>query len=164
MPETRSHTVSWEIREPDPDAAGLSGLEIMRRNIARDSRHNPIAQLMGIRLISAEPGVAVLESFPGEHHYNPQGVTHGGYAATLLDSALWSAVNTTIEPGFTHTTLELKVSYARPITVATGRLLIEGRVLSRGKRVALTEAKITDEAGKLYAHGTSTLLIIPKAA
>ncbi len=159
MSEARSHTVTWDVENNLAGYIGLSGLEAMRRNIEEGSRRTPIGALMNFRLVSAEPGKALLEGTPGVEHTNPLGIVHGGFAATLLDAALWSAVQTTLDAGFTNTTLELKVNYTRPMIAATGKVTCEGRVVHRGSRVATAEATLKGGDGKLYAHGTSTLLI-----
>ncbi|HEX5379937.1 MAG TPA: PaaI family thioesterase [Phenylobacterium sp.] len=160
MTATKSHTITWDVGPDDDRPKGLAGLEAMRLGLeAGRRRRTPIAALMDFDLVSAEPGVAVLEGRPGAQHYNPIGVVHGGFAATLLDAALWSAVNTTIEPGQGHTTLELKVNYSRPMTTQTGPVTCEARVVHRGGRIAIAEARISDAAGKLYAYGSSTLMI-----
>jgi uncharacterized protein (TIGR00369 family) len=97
---------------------------------------------------------------PDEYHYNPIGAVHGGLAATLLDSAMGCAVQTTLGPDIGYTTLELKVNYVRPITLETGRILCEGSVIHRGGTVATAEGRITAErTGKLLAHGTTTCLV-----
>ncbi len=103
---------------------------------------------------------------PGPHALNPIGVIHGGYAATLLDSACGVAVHTQLSPDQAYTTLELKVSYQKAITPQTGRLLATGTLLSIGRRAAFAEAKLTDANGKLYASATSTLMVFerPKSA
>lgn len=162
MSETRSHTVTWDVGgEPSPDRGKISGLEQLRRSIAGGKRRSPIAALMDFRLVRVEPELAVLEAIPGEQHYNPMGIAHGGFTAAVMDTALWTAVYTTVEAGCMLTTLELKINYARPITVASGPLTCEGRVISRGKRIGISEAKLFDVNGKLCAHGTSTLMVLP---
>lgn len=158
--ETKSHTITWDIGPQDQRPSGMTGLEALRHSLAAEHRRRtPIAALMDFDLVSAGDGVAVLEGRPGEQHINPIGIVHGGFAATLLDAALWSAVQTTIQPGEGHTTLELKVNYSRPMTPRTGPVDCEARIVHRGGRVAVAEARITDKAGKLYAYGSSTLLI-----
>ena len=103
-------------------------------------------------------GRAVFEGEPGEEHYNPIGVVHGGYAATLLDSALGCAVHTTLPAGVGYTSLGLEAKYVRPITRDTGRVLCEAQVLYRGRRQATSEAKLTAaDSGKLLAHGIADL-------
>jgi uncharacterized protein (TIGR00369 family) len=163
MSETRSHIVTWDVVAAAPDGRPLSGLEQLRHTIASGLRRSPIAALMDFRFVRVEPELAVLEGIPGEQHYNPAGIVHGGFAATLMDTALWGAVYTTVEAGFLLTTLELKISYTRPLTAASGPVTCEGRVISRGKRIGLSEARLLDVSGRLCAHGTSTLMIIPPA-
>lgn len=120
----------------------------------------PIGHTLGFQLVDAGDGWAAFEGVPGPEHYNPQGTVHGGYAATLLDSACGIAVVTKLEDGQSMTTLELKTSYLKAMTEKTGKVRAEGRVISIGRRVAYTEAKITDEAGRILATATSTLLVI----
>ena len=105
-------------------------------------------------------GRAVFEGVPGHHAYNPIGMVHGGYAATLLDSACGCAVHSQLQAGQGYTTLELKVAYHKAATSQTGLLRAEGRVLTMGRRAAFAEAKLTDASGRLYASATSTLLVI----
>jgi len=109
----------------------------------------------------AEVGRALFYGEPGEFLYNPIGVIHGGWAMTLLDSAMGCAVHTTLKSGEAYTTLETKVNFVRPITLDTGRVLCEGVVVHKGGKIATAEGKVTSEAtGKLLAHGTSTCLLI----
>ncbi len=112
--------------------------------------------------VEAEPGRAVFAGTPGEHVYNPIGTVHGGYAATLLDSACGCAVHSRLTATQTYTTLELKVAYHKAITRETGALRAEGRVISMGRRAALAEAALTGADGRLYATATSTLLVIDR--
>jgi len=141
--------------------AGLSGLEQLQHMIKLGGRP-PIATTLDFTLVEAEDGRAVFEATPGLHAYNPIGTVHGGYAATLLDSACGCAAHASLKPGQGYTTLELKVSYHRALTVDTGPIRAEGRVLSIGRRAAFTEATLTDAAGKVYATATSTLLVFER--
>jgi uncharacterized protein (TIGR00369 family) len=120
----------------------------------------PVAELVGFELIELGEGRAAFRMDPAERHYNPLGTVHGGIAATLLDSAMGVAVHTTLEDDQTYTTLELKVNYVRAITEDTGPVVATGSVIHRGGRVATAEARLTDAAGRLLAHGTSTCLIM----
>ena len=138
--------------------AGLSGLEQLRALIA-SGRRPGIAESLDFQLIEVGDGTAVFAGTPGPHAFNPVGVVHGGYAATLLDSACGCAVHTRITAQQGFTTLELKVSYHKALTDTTGPLRAEGRVLTFGRRVAFSEAKLIDTTGRLYASATSTLLI-----
>ena len=141
--------------------AELSGIEYMRALAAGEIPPPPIAVLLRMQPVEVEPGHAVFEGAPGEEHYNPIGVVHGGYAATLLDSALGCAVHTTLEQGEAYTTLTLEVKMVRAITADIDSVRAEGEVLYRGRRQATAQAKLTDAAtGKLLAHGTATCMII----
>ena len=121
----------------------------------------PIAVLLRMQPVEIEPGRAVFEGRPGEEHYNPIGVVHGGYAATLLDSAMGCAVHTTLEAGSAYTTLSIEVKLVRPISRDIELVRAEGEVLHRGRRQATAQARLTDaRSGKLLGHGTSTCLII----
>lgn len=120
----------------------------------------PIGETLGFQLVDAGDGWAAFEGVPGPQHYNPAGIVHGGYAATLLDSACGIAVVTKLNEGQSMTTLELKTSYLKAMTDKTGKVRAEGRVVSIGRRVAYTEAQLTDEAGRLLATATSTLLVL----
>ena len=141
-------------------APKMSGIEFLRA--IRDGRlpPPPIAQLMGFRLAEVEPGHAVFEVVPTEKHYNPIGVVHGGLAMTLLDSAMGCCVHTSLPAGSAYTTLEAKTNLVRPITSATGKLRAIGKVLHVGKRVATAEGRLEDESGKLYAHATTTCIVM----
>ena len=138
---------------------GLTGLEQLRALIASGKRPG-IAVSLDFTLSEVGDGTAVFTGTPGHHAYNPIGMVHGGYAATLLDSACGCAVHTKLSPTQMYTTLELKVAYHKAITDTTGLLRSEGRVVTFGRRVAFAEGKLIDAAGKLYASATSTLLII----
>ena len=157
----RSVTVEWS----DPAAlaaAGrsMSGIEFLRA--IRDGRlpPPPIAQLLGFRLAEVEPGRAVFECTPDERHYNPIGVVHGGLAMTLLDSAMGVCVHASLPAGSAYTTLEAKTNLVRAITAETGPLRAVGKVVHAGKRVATAEARLQDPSGKLYAHATSTCIVL----
>jgi len=140
----------------------MTGLELLRAIAAGEAPPAPIAELMGFEGVEAEEGRIVFAGVPGPEHYNPIGTVHGGFAATLLDSALGCAVHTTLPAGVGYTSLELKVNFTRPITTDTGRVLCEGKVVHRGSRVATAEARLTaEQTGKLLAHGTTTCLIFP---
>ena len=160
LKEARKRTVSWE----DPRALfeagrGLSGIEYLRKIVAGELPPPPIGALMNFRVAEVEEGRAVFSVTPAEYHYNPIGVVHGGVAATLLDSALGCAVHSTLPAGAAYTTLEIKVNYIRPLTIETGPVRCEARVIHLGDRTATAEGRIEDERGKLYAHGTTTCII-----
>jgi len=120
----------------------------------------PIAALIGMAIVEVSEGRAVFSAEPAEYHYNPLGTVHGGIAATLLDSAMGCAVQSLLPAGTGYTTLEIKVNYLRPITSATGTVTCEGTIIHLGGRIATAEARLTDATGKLYAHGTTTCLLL----
>jgi uncharacterized protein (TIGR00369 family) len=141
----------------------LDGLETLRAFIAA-GRRPPIADTLQFDLVEVDKGRALFRGTPGQHAYNPIGVIHGGYAATLLDSALGCAVHTCLAAGQAYTTLELKVAYHKALTRDTGPVEAEGKVLSIGRRVAFAEARLVDAQGRLYATATSTLLVFEQRA
>ena len=140
-------------------SVGLTGLEQLRALMA-SGRRPGIADSLDFALTEVDAGRAVFEGTPGQHAYNPIGMVHGGYAATLLDSACGCAVHSRLDAGQTYTTLELKVAYHKALTSQTGPLRAEGFVLTMGRRVAFAEAKLIDASGRLHASATSTLLVI----
>lgn len=140
---------------------GLTGLEQLRALLSAGQRPG-IAVSLDFNLVDVQEGTATFEGVPGEHAYNPIGSVHGGYAATLLDSACGCAVHSKLNANQSYTTLELKVSYLKGMTKNTGKVRAHGRVINMGRRVAFAEAAITDADGKVYATATSTLLVIEK--
>ena len=140
---------------------GLDGLSQLRALMA-SGRKPGILVALDFEFVEVEAGKAVFAGTPGEHAYNPIGTVHGGYAATLLDSACGCAVHSRLTASQVYTTLELKVAYHKPITKNTGLLRAEGSVLSFGRRAAFAEAKLTDAKGNLYASATSTLLVFDR--
>ena len=158
---SRSLTVSWS----DPAALASAGRTMAGIDFLRAIRDGnlpppPIAQLLGFRLVEVEPGHAVFELVPGEQHYNPIGVVHGGLAMTLLDSAMGCCVQTRMPAGSGYTTLEAKTNLVRAITDKTGRLRAIGKVVHLGSRVATAEGRLEDTAGKLYAHASTTCIVL----
>lgn len=125
----------------------------------------PMLELLELELVEFEPGRAVFEGTPDRRHYNPIGTVHGGYAATILDSACGIAMHSRTTAGQGWTTLELKVAFHRALTDRSGRIRAEGRVVSAGRRAAFAEATLHDGAGRLCATATSTLLVfdLPQA-
>ena len=140
---------------------GLSGLEQLRALIA-SGRKPGIAESLHFELTEVGDGLAVFTGVPGPHAYNPIGTVHGGWAASLLDSACGCAVHTRLGPSQGYTTLELKVAYHKAITTETGPVRAEGRVISFGRRAAFSEARLIDASGRLYASATSTLLVFER--
>jgi uncharacterized protein (TIGR00369 family) len=157
----RSRTITWADPFAIPKATvGKSGLEALREVFEGRLPPPPIAETMGFEGVHVEEGKAVFEGEPAEYLYNPIGVVHGGFAMTLLDSAMGCAVHSTLKVGERYTTLEVKTNFVRPITVDTGRVRCEGTVIHRGGTIATAEGKlIAIEGGKLLAHGTTTCLI-----
>jgi uncharacterized protein (TIGR00369 family) len=145
----------------DEVGGGLDGLSQLRMLMA-SGRKPGILVALDFEFVEVEAGKAVFAGMPGKHAYNPIGTVHGGYAATLLDSACGCAVHSRLTASQAYTTLDLKVAYHQPITKDTGLLRAEGRVLSFGRRAAFAEGKLTDASGKLYASATSTLLVFDR--
>jgi len=140
---------------------GLSGLDQLRALMASGKRPG-IGNSLDFDLVEVDTGRAVFTGVPGPHAYNPMGIVHGGYFATLLDSACGCAVHASLTAEQAYTTLELKVAFHKAMTVQTGRVRAEGRVITIGRRVAFAEAHLTDANGKLYASATSTLLVMER--
>lgn len=139
-------------------AQGLDGLGQVRAMLAV-GQQPPLGEKLGIALVEADSGYAVFEATPDGSSYNPMGSVHGGFIATLLDSACGIAVHTALKPGYAYTTLELKVSYLRPLSERSGTVRATGRLQSIGRRAAFSEATLHDGEGKLCATATSTLLV-----
>lgn len=137
----------------------MSGLEFVQGLVNGTLPLNMIAQTLGYDVIEAEKGRVVVAVQPSEAHLNPYGTIHGGVTATLLDSCMGLAVQSTLDKGFGQTTVEFKISLIRPITPETGRIIAEGIVLNCGRRVGTAEGRLTDGKGRLLAHGTTTCLI-----
>jgi uncharacterized protein (TIGR00369 family) len=157
----RSITVHWEDpRRLGEAARGLTGLEFLQKIAAGELPPPPIASLLNFELVELSEGHAIFAVEPKEYHYNPIGVVHGGLAATLLDSAMGCAVHSMLPAGVGYTTLEIKVNFVRPIKADTGRIRAEAKLIHLGGRTATAEGSVFDEAGKLYAHATTTCLIL----
>ena len=148
-------TVSAERR------MAMSGLEFVRGLASGELPLNTIAQTLGYDVVEAESGRVTITLEPTGAHLNPGGTVHGGLTATLLDSCMGLAVHTMLGKGFGSTTLEFKISLVRAITLETGRLRAEGKVLNCGRRVGTAEGRLIDAKGRLLAHGTTTCLIFP---
>jgi uncharacterized protein (TIGR00369 family) len=138
----------------------MSGLEFFQKMLAGELPPPPMIELLGIRLIEVEAGRVVFTATADERVYNGTGVAHGGFAATVLDTALGCAINSAMRAGRRFTTLELKVNLTRPITKQAGLLRCEGTVVHIGGRTATSEGRIVDAGGKLYAHGTTTCIVV----
>jgi uncharacterized protein (TIGR00369 family) len=157
----RSLSIQWT----DPAALAATarsqaGIDFLRAMRDGDLPPPPIAVLLGFRLTEVEPGHVVFECTPGEQHYNPIGVVHGGLAMTLLDSAMGCSVQTRTPAGGGYTTLEAKTNLVRAITDKTGRLRAIGKVIHMGSRIATAEGRLEDASGKLFAHATTTCIVL----
>jgi uncharacterized protein (TIGR00369 family) len=137
----------------------MSGLDFLAAIAAGRLPSPPITEVLHFRLVAVGRGTATFEGNPARAFYNPIGSVHGGYAATLLDSCMGCAVHSTLAAGQGYTTLEIKVNLVRAITENTGAVRAEGRVIHAGRTTATAEGRLTDAAGKLYAHGTTTCAV-----
>jgi uncharacterized protein (TIGR00369 family) len=144
---------------PTEVMASMPGIDFVRAIFDGKLPAPPIMQTIKPFDSTAEPGIVVMRSIPGFRHYNPIGSVHGGYAATLLDSAMGLAVHTMLPAGTGYTTLEFKVSFIKGMTKDTGPVRTEGRTLNVGRRTATAEARIADAEGRLLAHATTTCLV-----
>jgi len=156
----RSRVVTWD----DPIASlevarGMGGIDVLRAIEGGQLPPPPVAQLIGLEVDQVSEGLVTFAFEPAEFHYNPLGTVHGGILTTVLDSAMGCAVHSRLRAGLSYTTLEVKVSFLRPVRVTTGRIRGEGKVVHLGGRIATAEAHLVDRDGELYAHATSTCLI-----
>lgn len=161
----RSRTFSWD--DPAATAAQVGrrgGLAVLQAMLAGELPPPPVMRLLDFEGLEAYEGRVVFRMAVREFHYNPLGTVHGGVLATLLDTATGCAVHSTLPAGTGYTSLDLATKFLRPATVDSGTLTCEGTVLSRGRTTALAEARVTDPAGRLLAHATSTCLLFPVGA
>jgi uncharacterized protein (TIGR00369 family) len=161
----RSRTFTWT----DPAThAGLlphrSGLELLRAMAAGELPPPPVMDLIDLSGMEVEEGSVTFCLEPQEFHYNPLGTVHGGVISTLLDSAAACSVHSTLPAGVAYTSLDLNVKFLRAVTISSGRLRCTGAVLQRGRRTAYAEARMTDAAGRLVAHATSSCLLFDAPA
>jgi uncharacterized protein (TIGR00369 family) len=157
----RTRVITWEDpTETVQTGKTISGIDFLKAMQSGELPPPPFAALLGIWITEVSEGRVVFAAEPSEYHYNPLGTVHGGVIATLLDSALGCAVQSMLPAGTSYTTLELKVNYLRPITEKTGTVYAEGKIIHVGGRIATAEARLTDAKGKLYAHGTTTCIIL----
>jgi uncharacterized protein (TIGR00369 family) len=148
---------------PHEDLAKYAGLDLLQRLIAGEYPAPPIAGLLNFTLVEVAEGRAVFVGLPGERHLNPLGGVHGGWTAAIMDSALACCVQTTLQKGEAYTTAEFKVNLTRPILPGMGEVVCEGRVVHKGRTLAVSEASLKDKNGKLLAFGTETCSIFPLA-
>ena len=157
---TRHRTITWKAPIVDvAKIAAMSGLEYLQ-SLVDANRPPPIAELLNFNFIRIGPGVAVFAGTPAEYHYNPIGVVHGGLVCTLADSAAGCAVHTTLEPGVAYTSVDITVNYLRPVTLNSGTLVVTGKVVRSGRRMALAAVEVHDGAGRLVATATSNCPIM----
>lgn len=158
MDNISNRPVSFGLTSPEV-LASMSGIDFLRKMFAGDLPHATMMQQVGFTRGSADPGIVVFQAIPGPQHYNPIGSVHGGFAATLLDSAMGCAVQSMLPAGSGYTTLEFKVSLIKAITADTGEVRAEGRALNVGRRVGTAEGRLLDDKGRLLAHATTTCLV-----
>ena len=157
----RSRTITWDDPQRVSEAVQkLSGLEWLHAVGRGEAPPPPIMKLMGVQPLEAAAGRVVFTLQPAEYHYNPSGVVHGGVISTLLDTAMACAVFSLLPAGVGSTTIELHVNFLRPITVETGELRCEGEIVHAGRTIATAQGRLLDAAGKLYAHATTTCMIV----
>ncbi|MGD8503198.1 MAG: PaaI family thioesterase [Syntrophobacterales bacterium] len=157
---TRNITVTWEDPMVGARVANtMSGLDYLRAIKAGKIPHPPISNLLNFRLEKIDNGHAIFVLEPAEYHYNPIGMVHGGVASTVLDSAMGCAIHSTLPPGASYSTVELKVNFVRPMNTKTGQVRCEANVIHIGGRIASAEGRLLDMEDKLYAHATTTCLI-----
>jgi uncharacterized protein (TIGR00369 family) len=137
-----------------------TGLAVLQKYID-EGEWSSMSSIMNMKVIAAADGTATIEAFPSQKFYNPQQRIHGGYVATLIDTALGCAVQTKLPANIGFGTIELKVNYVRKLVAETGRLVCVGTVLHAGRTMLTAEAKVAGPDGKLYAHGSGTFLVYP---
>lgn len=154
-----SHSDRYGVVPPETSKT-MPGLQLLTGILEGTLPAPPIQLALDFRIVQVERGYTAFAGNPKFEYYNPLGTVHGGYAAALLDSCMACAVHSTLEAGYSYATVEIKINYVRAITFSTGVVRAEGKVINSGKRIATAEGRLFDEAGKLYAHGTTTCLIL----
>jgi uncharacterized protein (TIGR00369 family) len=155
---TQAAPIHYGIIDPQV-AIKMSGMELLQAIVAGKLPAPPIARTLGYRLVEIKPGFAIFAGTPGTEHYNPLSTVHGGYIATLLDSAMGCAVHSKLNAGQSYTTLEFKVNFVRPVLETTGEVRAEGTLVHLGRRSATAEARLLDASGKIHAHASTTCLV-----
>jgi uncharacterized protein (TIGR00369 family) len=163
--DLRQRTYLWE----DPAISGaaareMAGADFLAAMVSGALPRPPVTAALDFGIVSVQPGTVAFEMVPSEIHYNPIGSVHGGVIATLCDSACGCAVHSMLAAGLRYTSLDLSVKFLRAVTASTGRLRCVGTVTHLGSRTALAQATLSDESGTLYAHATSSCMIIRPGA
>ncbi|MEU4240374.1 PaaI family thioesterase [Actinoplanes sp. NPDC026619] len=158
--QDRTRTFDWDDPAVHADLIGRrNGFDLLSAMAKGELPAPPIMRLIDMAGMEVEKGAVTVHLDPQEFHYNPLGTMHGGVISTLLDTATGCSVHSTLPIGIGYTSLDLNVKFLRPVTIASGRITCKGTVLQQGRRTALAEARLTDSAGKLLAHATSSCLI-----
>jgi uncharacterized protein (TIGR00369 family) len=157
--KAQSAPTHYGILDPN-EAMKMSGLELLQGIVSGKVPAPPIGKTLNFRLVAVEPGRAVFAGIPSVDVYNPLATVHGGYIAVLLDSAMGVAVHSRLAAGQFYTTLEFKVNFVRPVLESTGEVRAEGNIVHFGRRSATAEGRLFDLQGKLYAHATTTCMIL----
>jgi uncharacterized protein (TIGR00369 family) len=144
-------------------ATGVAGLDFLRGLRDRIHPAPPFAVETDIWLVEVESGRVVFEALPSSRFYNPHGTVHGGWISTLLDSAMGCAVHSVLKAGQAYTTVDMTVSFVRPVFEKTGKLRCEGKIIHAGSRIATAEGRVWDQAGTLITHGSETCLVMTLA-
>ncbi len=160
-PATHSRNTSWSDPHAEPRAdKAMGGRESLEASIRGEVPLPPIAVTLGYRISEVGDGMAVVTCEPGEYHLNPFNIVHGGLAAALIDTATGCAISSQSPAGTGQTTINLQIEYFRPMTENNGPLRCEGRVVKRGRRIAVADAELVGEDGKVYARGSGTYMIL----
>jgi uncharacterized protein (TIGR00369 family) len=157
----RTLNIKWEEPTDRFQTRDMSGLEFLQAMIAGKLPRSAMSRLMNYELTEVSAGRVVVECVPDDRYDNFIGIAHGGLACALLDSCMGGSIQSIVPAQFAATTLELKVNMVRPITPKVGKLVCEGKVIHPGRRICTAEGRILDATGRLYAHGTTTMMIFP---
>ena len=161
----RSRVIEWADPKIGIEAEHtMDGLKFLRAILNGKIPPPPFWKTVGFKLVKIEPGVAVLSLNPGEWHYNTMGSVHGGATTAILDTAMGSAIRTKLAHGRGYSTLEIKVNFIRPLTIDAGSVQCNGRIIHIGRRIAMAEAKMIGQQGKLYALANTTCMLFSHAA
>jgi len=156
----RTKIINWE--DPMKGAAkamGMDGIDYLKSIIMGIIPPPPIAMLLDMRLKDVKYGEAFFEVTPAEYHYNPIGMVHGGLLATMMDSAMGCAIQTTLKAGTGYSTVDLQVTYVKSAKIDTGLLICHGKIIHEGGKIGTAYAEVRDGNGNLYAHATTTCMI-----